>query len=305
MKESYSSIIRTREKTKGSGGIGLSVLKSPEWVYKRLRENPDQTVIVDVRFHLTKPDEGRKTYTKSHVPRAVYIDLKEDLSRNAEVHGGRHPLQDPDRLAAKLGKIGIDRETDVIVYDDSGGMFAARFWWQLHYLGHDSVYIMDGGLSNWIKSGYAMTAEVPRPIQREFKPALRENELLDAGDVLKRIGRKGSILIDARDPSRYTGENEPLDHRAGHIPGAKNFFWKSNLTESGLWKSKEQLRQHYAVLDPDSEIVVYCGSGVSACPNVLGLKEAGFENVKLYAGSWSDWISYPDHPISTGTEDDT
>lgn len=205
----------------------MSVLKSPEWVYKRLRENPDQTVIVDVRFHLTKPDEGRKTYTKSHVPRAVYIDLKEDLSRNAEVHGGRHPLQDPDRLAAKLGKIGIDRETDVIVYDDSGGMFAARFWWQLHYLGHDSVYIMDGGLSNWIKSGYAMTAEVPRPIQREFKPALRENELLDAGDVLKRIGRKSSILIDARDPSRYTGENEPLDHRAGHIPGAKNFFGKA------------------------------------------------------------------------------
>ena len=123
-----------------------------------------------------------KTYTKGHVPRAVFIDLKEDLSRNPEVHGGRHPLQDPDLLAAKLGKIGIDRQTDVIVYDDSGGMFAARFWWQLHYLGHDSVYIMDGGLSNWIKAGYEMTAEVPRPSEREFKPALRENELLDAGE---------------------------------------------------------------------------------------------------------------------------
>ncbi|WP_307893271.1 sulfurtransferase [Bacillus swezeyi] len=281
----------------------MSTVKSPEWVYKRLKEKPEQTVIADVRFQLTRPEEGRKAYMKGHLPGAVYVDLKEDLSGELEKHGGRHPLPSPEKLAKKLGEIGIDRHTAVVVYDDSGGMFAARFWWQLRYLGHDSVYVMDGGFSNWVKAGYDVTTEIPHPVARDFELTLKEVELLNAKQVQDRLNREDTILIDARAPARYTGETEPLDQQGGHIPGAKNYFWKGNLTEEGKWKSKEQLKQHYASLDRSSEIVVYCGSGVSACPNVLGLKEAGFQNVKLYAGSWSDWISYPEHPIATGAED--
>ncbi|WP_223831665.1 sulfurtransferase [Bacillus swezeyi] len=281
----------------------MSTVKSPEWVYKRLKEKPEQTVIADVRFQLTKPEEGRKAYMKGHLPGAVYVDLKEDLSGELEKHGGRHPLPSPEKLAKKLGAIGIDRHTAVVIYDDSGGMFAARFWWQLRYLGHDSVYVMDGGFSNWVKAGYDVTTEIPHPVPRDFELTLKDVELLNAKQVQDRLNREDTILIDAREPARYTGEAEPLDQQAGHIPGAKNYFWKDNLTEEGKWKNKEQLKQHYASLDRSSEIVVYCGSGVSACPNVLGLKEAGFQNVKLYAGSWSDWISYPDHPIATGAED--
>ncbi|MFT0804059.1 sulfurtransferase [Bacillus swezeyi] len=281
----------------------MSTLKNPEWVYKRLKEKPEQTVIADIRFQLTKPEEGRKAYMKGHLPGAVYVDLKEDLSGELEKHGGRHPLPSPEKLAKKLGAIGIDRHTAVVVYDDSGGMFAARFWWQLRYLGHDSVYVMDGGFSNWVKAGYDVTTEIPHPVQRDFELTLKDVELLNAKQVQGRLNREDTILIDAREPARYTGEAEPLDQQAGHIPGAKNYFWKDNLTEEGKWKSKEQLKQHYASLDRSSEIVVYCGSGVSACPNVLGLKEAGFQNVKLYAGSWSDWISYPEYPIATGAED--
>ncbi|MFO6497191.1 MULTISPECIES: sulfurtransferase [Bacillus] len=280
----------------------MAAVKSPEWVWKRLKEKPGQTVIVDVRFHLTNPEEGRKAYRQGHLPGAVYVDLKKDLSAKVEKHGGRHPLPPHEKIAKTLGEIGIDRYTAVIAYDDSGGMFAARFWWQLRYLGHTSVYVLDGGFSHWVKAGYDITTEIPRPVPREFSPELAKEELLDAGQVKDRIGRKDTILIDARERARYTGETEPLDHQAGHIPGAKNYFWKGNLTEDGSWKSQEQLRQHYASLDRNSEIVVYCGSGVSACPNVLGLKEAGFQDVKLYAGSWSDWISYKENPVVSGEE---
>lgn len=280
----------------------VSAIVSPDWVIKRLKEDPDRMVIVDVSFHLSKPEEGRKAYLKGHLPGAVYVDLERDLSGDTGTHGGRHPLPAPETIAKMLGDIGIDHKTAVVVYDDNGGMFAARFWWQLRYLGHTSVYVLDGGLSNWVKEGHDITSEVPKPVPRKFVPKPQEDELLDAKQVRERIGRPGSTLIDAREKARYAGESEPLDHKAGHIPGAKNYFWKGNLREDGKWKSHEKLKQHYASLNPKSEIVVYCGSGVSACPNVLGLKEAGFKNVKLYAGSWSDWISYADNPVATGEE---
>ncbi|ASB91187.1 sulfurtransferase [Bacillus sonorensis] len=280
----------------------MSAIVSPEWVSQRLTEDPDRTVIVDVRFHLTKPEEGREAYLKGHLPGAVYIDLEQDLSGDAGKHGGRHPLPAPEHMSKKLGAVGIDHRTTVVVYDAHGGMFAARFWWQLRYLGHDSVYVLDGGLTNWVKKGYDLTSDIPRPVPREFVPKLQKEELLDAKQVKDRIGRTGSVLIDARERARYAGETEPLDHKAGHIPGAKNYFWKGNFREDGKWKNPEELKEHYVLLDRDSEIIVYCGSGVSACPNVLGLKEAGFQRVKLYAGSWSDWISYTENPVATGEE---
>lgn len=280
----------------------MSLIVSPSWVHKQISDYPEKTVIVDVRFHLTSREQGRNEYLAGHIPGAFYLDLDSDLSGEIGEHGGRHPLPDVEKIAKTLGGIGIRPNSTVIAYDDHGGMFASRFWWQLHYLGHDSIHILDGGYQNWLKSGFEASIEIPKAEPVEYIPSLREEELVDVNGVRARIGNSASVLVDSRDHSRYAGENEPLDHKAGHIPGAVNYFWKNVIDDEGKWKSADGLNENYAALDKTKEIIVYCGSGVSACPNVIGLKQAGFQNVKLYAGSWSDWISYPENKIATGEE---
>jgi len=278
----------------------MSFLITVDRLKRRLENKQNNTVIIDVRFQLNDPDAGRKAYLEGHIPGAVYLDLNKDLSGKVEKHGGSHPLPDIDTLAAKIGQIGIDHETKVIIYDQDNDMFAARGWWLLHYMGHEKVYLLDGGLTAWTEAGNETTTELPKLEAKEFEPKLLADEVVDIADVKER--KEETILIDSRAKERYLGKSEPMYKKAGHIPGAKSFFWKGVLAEDGSWKSQEELAQHFAELPKDAEVIVSCGSGVSACPNIIALKKAGYQNVKLYPGSFSDWISYDENEIEKKEE---
>jgi len=271
-----------------------------KWLLARLYE-PD-VVIVDCRFQLGKPGVGRQAYEEGHIPGAVYLDLEQDLSAPVSEHGGRHPLPDAAELAARLGKAGIGNESRVVAYDDQGGAMATRLWWMLRYLGHTNVSVMDGGFSAWQKAGCPVTAEQKVIIPATFIATVQHNMLVEVDEVQESLGTGRFVLIDSREAPRYRGEVEPIDPVAGHIPGAKNLFWAECRHADGTWKSADEQRARFEDLSPDDEIVVYCGSGVSATPNVMALQEAGFTRVKLYAGSWSDWISYEGNPVAVGEE---
>ncbi|CQR55533.1 sulfurtransferase [Paenibacillus riograndensis] len=282
------------------------------WLLARLYE-PEQT-IVDCRFTLGKPEAGRESYEQEHIPGAVYLDLEHDLSSPVGEHGGRHPLPDPQVLAARLAKLGIGNGSRIVAYDDESGMNAARLWWLLRYLGHENVFILEGGFSAWKAEKFPVTDHQPVRVPSSFEPKVQPQMLADVNEV-RRISELSAaaavpasssalpVLIDSRAHERYLGLEETLDKKAGHIPGAVNFFWKNTQNTDGSVKSAEQLQEHFAGLDKDAEIIVYCGSGVTACPNVLALEKAGYKNVRLYPGSWSDWISYEGNPIATGEEE--
>ncbi|MEF3304439.1 sulfurtransferase [Paenibacillus sp. GYB003] len=278
----------------------MSNTVSAEWLRERLRD-PD-LAIADCRFVLGDPAAGKLSYENGHLPGAVYFDLERDLSGPIGIHGGRHPLPEAERLAAKLGAAGIGGASTVVAYDDQGGAMASRLWWILNYYGHTQVYVLDGGYGGWIRRGYPLETEVRSRPAETFVPRLRHNWLVDAAQVRRRLGDEAAILVDSRDARRYLGIEEPIDKAAGHIPGAVHYDWKSVFTAEGALREPAELQEHFRALDPAKEIVVYCGSGVTACANVLALTEAGYANVKLYGGSWSDWITYPDHPIETQPE---
>lgn len=281
--------------------MGTSNRVSAEWLFERGFD--DRIVIIDCRFDLANPAAGLTYYYEDHIPGAVYLDLDRHLSAPKEEHGGRHPLPDVDTLCEVFGQAGIDRSKIVIAYDDQGGAMASRCWWLLKYLGHDQVYVLDGGYAAWKAGGYPVMDDVTAVIDGTvYRAKPRPEMLADMQYVAGRIGQSGVVIIDAREPKRYLGEEEPIDKKAGHIPGAVNYFWKDSLTPDGRWKSVQEQSERFAALKDAEEIIVYCGSGVTACPNVLALEEAGFTNVKLYTGSWSDWISYEENPIATGEE---
>ncbi|WP_085993500.1 sulfurtransferase [Oceanobacillus senegalensis] len=275
----------------------MSYIISLDKLKEELDSNMDNIVIVDVRFELTNPDAGRKMYLESHLPGAVYLDLNRDLAGKVAKHGGNHPLPDINTFAAKMGNIGIDQETKVVIYDQENDMFAARLWWLLHYMGHENVYILEGGYKGWINEGYEVTNKIPSLEKKQFEPQIRVDETVNMEEVRQKMEQKTAVLIDSRAKERYLGLEEPLYSKAGHIPGAKNFFWKDVINEDGMWKNEKELREHFSTLPKDGEIIVSCGSGVSACPNVLALKSLGYKNVKLYPGSFSDWISYDENDI--------
>ncbi|MDF9839071.1 MULTISPECIES: sulfurtransferase [unclassified Paenibacillus] len=291
---------------------------SKRWLLARLYD-PEQT-IVDCRFTLGKPQAGRESYEQEHIPGAVYLDLELDLSSPVTEHGGRHPLPDPQVLAARLSRLGISNDTRIVAYDDESGMNAARLWWLLRYLGHEQVFILEDSFSTWKEAKYPVTDHQPVRVPSTFTANVQP-QMLAGVDEVRAVSEKtaaakadavdnGSseplsdlpILIDSRAGDRFQGQNETMDKKAGHIPGAVNYFWKNTQNADGSYKSAEQLAEHFTGLDKDREIIVYCGSGVTACPNVLALEKAGFKNVRLYAGSWSDWISYEDNPIASGEE---
>lgn len=274
---------------------------SLKWLLARLYE-PD-LVIVDCRFAMGQPDAGRAAYEEAHIPGAVYLDLERDLSDPVGEHGGRHPLPDAAELAGRLSRVGIGNDTRVVAYDDQGGAMASRLWWLLRYLGHENVFVLDEGFSAWKREGFPVNAEQKTLIPATFLATVQHNMLVEMDEVRESLGGDGIVLVDSREAPRFRGEVEPLDKKAGHIPGARNKFWKGALDEHGRFKSAEALAEHFADLPRDRELVVYCGSGVTATPNVLALSEAGFENVKLYAGSWSDWISYEGNSVATGDEE--
>jgi thiosulfate/3-mercaptopyruvate sulfurtransferase len=275
-----------------------TAIVSAEWLLAHL-DDPG-VAIADCRFSLMQPDAGRQQYQQSHIPGAVYFDLNADLSSPVQRHGGRHPLPDPAALAQTLAAAGITRgETWVIAYDDSRLGFAARFWWLLRYLGHDRVAVLNGGFSHWQAMEYPVEmADTPRPRRNagQFVPALRPEMVVDIETVRQRKDQAGVVLVDAREGDRYRGEREPIDPIAGHIPGAANYPWQDATDDQGKALSAEAQRQRWQNLpksDEIDDIIVYCGSGVTACVNLLSLELAGRgSQSRLYAGSWSDWCSY-------------
>lgn len=278
----------------------MSNLVSKEWVLEQLESNPNQLVIADVRFSPGNEGYGLEAYQREHVPGAVFIDLKKELMDPPGEHGGRSPLPQPDELARRLGNLGIDASTPVVVYDDDLRPEGARLWWILKYLGHGSAFILDGGFTGWKSAGYPLTSGKIEVTPRSFQASVQEEWLADVNEVRAKLGAAGVTLLDSRDWKQFTGETAPLDPVAGHIPGAVHAYWKDGIDEDGTLKGAERQRERFTGIDPDHEVIVYCGSGLSACPNVLALREAGYRNVKLYAGSWSDWISYKDNEIAAG-----
>ena len=290
---------------------------SMKWLLARLYE-PD-IVTVDCRFWLNDKPAGAAAYEAEHIPGAVYLDLEKDLSAPVTAHGGRHPLPDVDQLALTLGKAGINPNSRVVIYDDNKGINAARLWWMLHYVGHQQVYVLNEGFTTWKNAKYPVSSDQPVVIPTTFVATVQPNMLADIEEVrqvsqaYRSIDATPSVqtqdpislpvLIDSRENKRYLGLEEPIDPKAGHIPGAVNYFWlDTRHDEEDRYDDVEQLEKHFAGLDKEKPIIVYCGSGVSACPNILALKEAGYKNVKLYSGSWSDWISYEENPVATGED---
>jgi thiosulfate/3-mercaptopyruvate sulfurtransferase len=259
--------------------------------------------IVDTRFDLKAPEAGLAAYESGHVPGAIYFDLDEDLSSPPSRGAGRHPLPDMESFARKLAIRGIGNEHLVVVYDDSNGLFAGRMWWLLRYAGHDQVKLLDGGLSAWVAMGGAVTAAVPTYPRAEFDLDLRPEMAVDKAFVARNLDNPEVLLIDARAPERYRGEIEPLDPQAGHIPSAVNRPFAENL-EGGRFLSRDALRARYVVAEEAEDVVVYCGSGVSAAHDVLAMEEAGLPLPKLYVGSWSQWSGDPEAPVATGSEED-
>ncbi|HEY9734876.1 MAG TPA: sulfurtransferase, partial [Trichocoleus sp.] len=226
-----------------------------------------------------------------------YLDLNQDMSSPVQEHGGRHPLPNWEQFVAKLEAMGVSSEspqgpTLVVAYDDSRFAFASRLWWLLKYLGHEAVAVLDGGWQGWQAAGYALSQEVPQPAVGRFVPRPHPDWLVDIEQVRRRQDEPGVLLIDSREPARYRGEQEPIDPVAGSIPGAENYFWQAVSDEGGRMRSQIDLAQHWSALDEAKEVIVYCGSGVTACVNLLSQAVAGKPVGKLYVGGWSDWCSY-------------
>lgn len=277
----------------------MEYVVNQEWLLEQLA-NKD-VKIVDCRFSLSKPDEGERLYKESHILGAYYFDLEKQLSAPVSKHGGRHPLPDIEQFRREIEKAGIENTKTVVAYDGGEGAFASRFWWLLTYIGHDKVYVLNGGFKGWVEAGYPTTKEVPKPESAQYKVSIRK-EMLATYEEIKEIvanKKKSPILIDSREKARYLGKEEPIDKIPGHIPGAMHKFWAEGL-ENGFFKGSEEQKKRFAELDQKEPIIVYCGSGVTATPNYIALKIAGYQNVKLYAGSYSDWVSYSDNPVEKG-----
>jgi thiosulfate/3-mercaptopyruvate sulfurtransferase len=259
--------------------------------------------IVDCRSKLDDLAWGAREHAASHIPGASYADLNHDLSGPRSGTNGRHPLPDPQALAQTFGRLGISAGVQVVAYDQENGMFASRLWWLLRWLGHDAVAVLDGGFRKWTAEGRPVQSGETRAATRAFTGSPRAGMAVDVQTVASGLGRGGPRLVDARAPERYRGDTEPIDKVGGHIPGATNHFFQWNLDEQGLFRTPEELRARITASAGDApadQIVCYCGSGVTACHNLLALEHAGLTGAKLYAGSWSEWSSDPARPVEKG-----
>lgn len=249
-------------------------------------------VILDCRFSLADPAAGYAAYEDGHLPGAHFLDLNRDMSAPVGKHGGRHPLPAPADFAATIAALGIDRHSEVLVYDDSRFVFAARCWWMLRALGYKAPRILDGGYAAWVAAGGEVSGVRPVPTPCSPPPVPEYWPLCCDRDGLLARRTDGARLVDAREAQRYRGEQEPIDPVAGHIPGAENLPWQSFSDPAGRFLDDERLRELWGDLLDAQPLVVYCGSGVSACVNILALAQLGRDDVWLYGGSWSDWCSY-------------
>ena len=263
-----------------------------------LRAHLDDVVVADVRWSL---DEGarREAYLDGHLPGAVFVDLDRDLSAQPGGTRGRHPLPEPERFAASMSRLGIADEDTVIAYDDAGGAIAARLVWMLRVTEHRAA-VLDGGMAAW--GGALERGEVtrqarsftPRPWPRAATADADEGEAIASGAT-------SGLVVDARDPERYRGDSEPVDPRPGHVPGAVNLAYAGNLTEGDRLLTEADLRARFAELRDVGDLVVYCGSGVTACHDLLAMEQVGI-HARLFAGSWSAWSADPSRPAATGPD---
>lgn len=261
-------------------------------------------VIVDCQFILAEPEKGLELYNECHIPGAVYADMDKDLTGEI-IPGetGRHPLPPIDQLVATFSRLGIDESVQVVAYDNFFNAIAARLWWMLRWLGHEEVAVMDGGIEEWKALGFPTSSGIETIQATEFKPRVQADMLVQGEDIET---TSDLILVDSRSPERYRGEEEPFDPVAGHIPGAINAFYQQNLIKDSLFHDVETIRSQFKSQlgdTPAEKTTFYCGSGVTALVNVLAYKHAGLGDARLYAGSWSEWITDPQRPIAVGDED--
>ncbi|HZM94249.1 MAG TPA: sulfurtransferase [Vicinamibacterales bacterium] len=275
-------------------------LISTETLASHIRE---AWVIVDCRYDLQNESWGLEQYQAAHIPGAAYVSLNEHLSAPRTGSNGRHPLPSVDTLAATFGRLGISPDIQVVVYDQDSGMYASRLWWSLRYLGHDTVALLDGGWAKWIRERRPTASgdEQRRPVTFNAKP--RREMQVGVDDVERHVGNAAVLLVDARAPERFEGRTEPIDRMPGHIPGAVNHFFKTNLAEDGTMLAPDRLRHAFDDVlrgHTPSETVMYCGSGVTACHNLLAMEHAGLPGARLYVGSWSEWSADPSRPKEKG-----
>jgi thiosulfate/3-mercaptopyruvate sulfurtransferase len=259
--------------------------------------------LFDCRFDLARPDDGRRRYLDEHLPGAVYADLNRDLASPVTATSGRHPLPSPAAFEARLRSWGVNADSLVVAYDDGNGMYAARLWWMLRWLGHDEVAVLDGGLRRWLELDLPVTDQVPEPVAGNFVAHPRTSLAVDAATVLEASADAGVRILDARAPERYRGEVEPIDAVAGHVPGARNHPFVQSLAGDGRFLAPDALRE--ALVRslggvPPARTIAMCGSGVTACHLLLALEHAGLPGALLYPGSWSEWSSDPSRPVRTG-----
>jgi thiosulfate/3-mercaptopyruvate sulfurtransferase len=276
-------------------GSVVSAAQLRQW-----QQQASPLVLLDCSFDLADAAAGERAYAAGHLPGARYVHLDRDLSGPKTGANGRHPLPDRQALARRAGEWGIAPGVQVVCYDGQGMPYAARAWWLLRWLGHDAVAVLDGGLQAWLADGGQTSTAVPAPTgQAPYPSAAAALPTVDAPTLLRELGRR--LIVDARAGERFRGEIEPLDPVAGHIPGARNRFFKDNLRADGRFKNAAQLRAEFEAAGLDARQVVHqCGSGVTACHNLLAMEYAGLSGSALYPGSWSEWCADPQRPVAIG-----
>jgi len=257
-------------------------------------------LVADCRYNLKDEEWGHVQYVGSHIPGAVFVNLAHDLAAPRTGSNGRHPLPSVQSIAATFGRLGIGDDMQVIAYDQDAGPFASRLWWMLRYIGHDAVAVLDGGFAKWTREGRPVRGGEEQRAAAAFTPALRSQMRVTVDDVMTQLDDPSVLLVDARSPERFAGQADPLDNVSGHIPGARNRFYRDNISQEGTLRPAGELRADFErVLGdrPPNEAIMYCGSGVTACHNLLAMEHAGLRGARLFAGSWSEWESDPKRPV--------
>lgn len=278
--------------------MDYETLITPAALSERLAD--PQVVVFDCRHDLMKPGAGEQAYTQGHIPGAIFADSDRDLAGSKTGRNGRHPLPSPEAFMQWLGRCGVDATKQVVAYDNVGSASACRLWWMMRWLGHRRVAVLDGGWEGWTQAGLPVSVDKPSPKPTTFKGSV-QRIAVDVEHVVRNLQSKDFVVIDARAADRFKGLTEPIDPVAGHIPGARNRLYKDNLQGNGRFKSADQLRQEFAGLlagTAPEHIVHQCGSGVSACHNILAMEIAGLSGSRLYPGSWSEWCADPARPVA-------
>lgn len=261
--------------------------------------------LADCRYNLSDEHLGHAAYGESHIPGAVFVNVGRDLAGARTGANGRHPLPSPADIAKTFGRLGITTNMQVVAYDHDIGTYASRLWWMLKYVGHDAVAVLDGGWAKWLREGRPVRGGEETRSPAAFAAQLKSDMHVTIDEVVARLNDPSMLLVDARSPQRFEGQNDPLDKVPGHIPGARNRFYKSNLADDCTMRPASDLRGEFLQVfgdRPASDVVMYCGSGITACENLLAMEHAGLHGARLFVGSWSEWESDPKRPIERKTE---